>query len=61
MDSHPETQAPPMITAIEDYFTQGCGRCERFATQDCSVHRWSPGLDELRRICRAAGLVETVK
>lgn len=51
----------PMITDIEDYFTQGCGRCARFATPDCSTRQWSRGLNELRRICRQAGLVETVK
>ena len=50
-----------MITDIEDYFAKGCGRCERFATQDCSIRRWAKGLDELRRVCLAAGLVETVK
>ncbi len=50
-----------MITDIEDYFTLGCGRCERFATPDCSTRRWIEGLNELRQICNAAGLVETVK
>ena len=50
-----------MITEIEDYFSKGCGRCERFATSDCSTRQWSRGLSELRRICRQAGLVETVK
>lgn len=50
-----------MITDIEDYFTKGCGRCERFATQDCSVRRWADGLVALRRICLEAGLTETVK
>lgn len=50
-----------MITNIEDFFTKGCGRCERFATPDCSTRQWDRGLKELRRICLAAGLVETVK
>lgn len=50
-----------MITDIEDYFQKGCGRCERFATPDCSVRRWADGLAELRRICLGAGLTETVK
>ena len=50
-----------MITEIEDFFTQGCGRCARFATPDCSSRIWAEGLAELRRICRAAGLTETVK
>lgn len=50
-----------MITEIEDYFTKGCGRCERFAGPDCSVRRWLQGLNDLRRICADAGLAETVK
>ncbi len=50
-----------MITDIEDYFTKGCGRCERFATPDCSTRRWISGLDDLRAICLEAGLVESVK
>jgi len=50
-----------MITDIEDYFTKGCGRCERFNTPDCSTRQWHRGLSELRRICVAAGLVETLK
>lgn len=50
-----------MITDIEDFFTKGCGRCERFATPDCSTKRWIEGLNELRALCVATGLVETVK
>lgn len=50
-----------MITEIEDYFSQGCGRCERFATSECSTRRWRKGLHDLRQICIASGLVETVK
>ena len=50
-----------MITEIEDYFASGCGRCERFATPDCSTKLWLDGLLALRRICRDAGLSEHVK
>jgi uncharacterized protein YdeI (YjbR/CyaY-like superfamily) len=50
-----------MITEIEDYFSLGCGRCERFATTDCSTRKWAAGLLALRRICIDLGLVETVK
>ena len=50
-----------MITDVEDYFSSGCGRCDRFATTDCSTRRWLPGLKELRRICLDAGLIETAK
>ncbi|AMV35454.1 hypothetical protein VN12_25410 [Pirellula sp. SH-Sr6A] len=50
-----------MITEIEDYFSKGCGRCNRFATLDCSTQRWSPGLEQLRQICLSLNLTETVK
>jgi uncharacterized protein YdeI (YjbR/CyaY-like superfamily) len=50
-----------MITDIEHYFDLGCGRCDRFATPDCSTKFWAEGLGELRRICRDAGLSEHVK
>jgi uncharacterized protein YdeI (YjbR/CyaY-like superfamily) len=50
-----------VISEIEDYFAKGCGRCERFATPDCSARRWAPGLQVLRLICRDAGLSEAVK
>lgn len=50
-----------MISGIEDYFLKGCGRCPRFATQECSTRRWADGLAALRRICLDGGLAETVK
>jgi uncharacterized protein YdeI (YjbR/CyaY-like superfamily) len=50
-----------MITDPDDFFTQGCGRCDRFATPDCSTRFWIDGLNDLRRICLDMGLEETVK
>lgn len=50
-----------MITEIEDYFSTGCGRCDRFATPECSTQRWAEGLRQLRRICLDLPLVEAVK
>ena len=50
-----------MITQIEDYFAKGCGRCDRFATPDCSTQLWAGGQADLRRLCLTAGLTETVK
>lgn len=50
-----------MITDIEDFFTRGCGRCDRFDTPDCSIRPWQAGLRRLREICREAGLSEQVK
>lgn len=50
-----------MITDVDDYFTLGCGRCDRHATPDCSTRRWTGGLNKLRRICLDLGLSEHVK
>ncbi len=50
-----------MITDPDVFFDKGCGRCDRFATPDCSTRLWLPGLLTLRRICRGAGLVEVAK
>ena len=50
-----------MITNIEDYFSLGCGRCNRFATPDCSTKKWATGLRALRHVCLDLKLTETVK
>jgi uncharacterized protein YdeI (YjbR/CyaY-like superfamily) len=50
-----------MISVIDDYFAKGCGRCERFATAECSTQLWKRGLAELRRICLDEEVVEAVK
>lgn len=50
-----------MISNIEDYFSKGCGRCDRFDTDACSTKVWESGLAKLREICLSAGLFETVK
>ena len=50
-----------MISDPDDFFTKGCGRCDRFATPDCSTRLWIDGLNRLRRICLDVGLEETVK
>jgi len=50
-----------MITQIEDFFDMGCGRCARFATDQCSARVWGDGLLALRRICLEMGLTEAVK
>lgn len=50
-----------MITDVADFFEDGCGRCERFASPDCSARLWQAGLAQLREICLEAGLEETAK
>ncbi len=50
-----------MIADADTYFAKGCGRCDRFASPDCSTRQWLAGLLALRRICHAAGLSEVAK
>jgi uncharacterized protein YdeI (YjbR/CyaY-like superfamily) len=50
-----------MMSDPDDFFTKGCGRCDRFATPDCSTRLWIDGLNDVRRICLDMGLEETVK
>ena len=50
-----------MITDPDAYFAQGCGRCDRFATPECSTRQWLSGLLTLRRIAIDAGLTEVAK
>lgn len=50
-----------MITDPNDYFTRGCGRCDKFDSPACKVHTWAEGLAVLRDICRDLGLSETAK
>ncbi len=47
--------------SVDSYLAIGCGRCDRFDTPDCKVHRWGPGLVELRALLRATELEETMK
>jgi uncharacterized protein YdeI (YjbR/CyaY-like superfamily) len=50
-----------MITDPADFFTKGCGRCDRFATPECTTRRWLPGIERLRALCLEAGLTEVAK
>ncbi|MBK4216151.1 YdeI/OmpD-associated family protein [Paracoccus caeni] len=50
-----------MITDVEDFFTKGCGRCDRFDTPGCSTKIWSEGLSKLREICLSVDLQEEVR
>lgn len=50
-----------MITEAAAFFEDGCGRCDRFATPDCSARLWRDGVLALRRLCLDAGLEEAVR
>ena len=50
-----------MTTDPAVFFADGCGRCDRFATDACRARVWATGIARLREICLAAGLTETAK
>ena len=49
------------IISIDQYLTEGCGRCKLFQTPNCKVHRWSEELLLLRSIILQTGLTEELK
>lgn len=50
-----------MVTTAEAFFASGCGRCPKFDTPECKVHRWQNELALLRAIILDCGLHETMK
>lgn len=48
-------------THFDDFAARGCGRCDRFDTPECSVHRWPASLVWLRERLLDRGLVEAIK
>ena len=48
-------------TNVDSYLAEGCGRCDKFRTPDCKVHRWTSLLVRLRRLVLDAGLTEEMK
>jgi uncharacterized protein YdeI (YjbR/CyaY-like superfamily) len=52
---------PPKIHTVTEYLTSGCGRCDKFETPECKVHRWREALEALRTLCLESGLTEEVK
>lgn len=50
-----------MITDVDTYFIDGCGRCDHFATDSCKARIWSAPLSILREILCSSGLREEAK
>ena len=48
-------------SSVDEYLRDGCGRCAKFQTPACKVHRWGPELAVLRELVLASGLTEAVK
>ena len=49
------------IDSVETYFEKGCGRCKKFDTPECRVHRWDEALAAMRAICLESGMQEELK
>ena len=50
-----------MNRSVDNYFVEGCGRCELGGTPECKVHRWHLELKLLRKIVLDCGLTEESK
>jgi len=48
-------------TNVDSYLRDGCGRCDRYQTPECKVHRWTDVLVALREIVLETELVEEMK
>ena len=52
---------PIKATTVDQYLLDGCGRCKKGGTPQCTVHRWHPILVALRELALECGLTEEVK
>ncbi len=50
-----------MNPEVDQYFIDGCGRCERGGTSECNVHKYPEALSLLRSIALESGLEEQRK
>lgn len=50
-----------MITEPDAFFSAGCGRCPRFATDDCAVRLHGEGLAVVRALFLSVGFEEAVR
>jgi uncharacterized protein YdeI (YjbR/CyaY-like superfamily) len=50
-----------MNPKIDNYLTDGCGRCPLGGTPGCKVHSWTEELKKLRKIVLDCGLTEEIK
>lgn len=46
---------------VDDYFINGCMRCELGGTAACKVHKWEEELDYLRNLVVSTGITEERK
>ena len=48
-------------TTVDQYLVDGCGRCSKGGTPQCTVHTWHPILLAMRELALECGLTEEVK
>jgi len=48
-------------TSVDQYLLEGCGRCRKGGTPQCSVNIWNPILVAMRELVIECGLTEEVK
>lgn len=50
-----------MVSTVDQYLLDGCGRCAFYATPQCKVHNWAKELEILRGILLSTELKEEIK
>ena len=48
-------------TTVDQYLLDGCGRCSKGGTPNCTVHKWHPILVAMRELAKECLLTEEVK
>lgn len=48
-------------TTVDQYLLDGCGRCSKGGTPNCTVHKWHPILVAMRELATECMLTEEVK
>ena len=48
-------------TSVDQYLLDGCGRCSKGGTPNCTVHKWHPILVSMRELAAECMLTEEVK
>ncbi len=56
-----QTEMNPTNPLVDLYLADGCGRCARYKTADCSTQHWRRELSELRTLALQSGLTEELK
>jgi len=50
-----------VISSVDQYLTDGCGRCSHFQKPSCKVHLWTEELIFLRSLVNSTDLKEEIK